>query len=248
MTLIGQLALSLLPGGLAGLGGFMMYRTRQGRERASAIEEDGETTVDALQPGGGVVGVEGVARATGDDRVTAAMIGRDGVAVRTVVEERVADAVGESRRSDWQTVYADGDYVPFVVDDGTGTVAVEPPDGSVSSFTVDSRQFVAEPGEEPPKQVRDWLATTDGIDAATDQYRNYEQAVIEDGETVYARGEPVAVDGAVSLAGDDRPDEFAVSDLGREGLADEESYGRAGYVVGAVLLCVGLAGLALLWL
>lgn len=248
MSVTGKLALSVLPA-LFVLGGVgMAYKTHQGRERADTVAGAERHDAASLEPGDGLVAVEGTARATGDDLVPATMAGTEGVVVRTVVEQRAAGAVGDKRKTDWDTIYADGNYVPFAVADDTGEAAVEPPDGDVSNVTVDTELYESEPGEEPPEPVRRWLAETDGIDAAVDQYRGYRQGVIEDGESVYGVGEPVAGDGGVVLTGGDRSEEFVVSDLSAEELAEETGYGLAGYVVGGLLLVVGLAPLALIWL
>lgn len=52
--------------------------------------------------------------------------------------------------------------------------------------------YEAEDGEEPPEPVRRWLKETD-VDAEEeiDPHRGYKQGIIEDGETVYAKGESV---------------------------------------------------------
>lgn len=248
MSIVGLVALSAFPAILALFGGWMAVRTYRGRQRAADVEARETTDVAELQTGSGVDEVTGTARAADDELLPASMAETEGVAVRTVVEERSAGQVGERRNTDWDTVYADGDYVPFVVDDGTGEVPVRPPEDDVSSITVETVAYESEPGAEPSDPVQRWLAETDGIEAAVDEYRGYRQGVVEDGEAVYAAGEPVADGGGVVLTGDERPDEFVVSDRSKEEVAEDSSYGLSGYVIGGALLLVGLGALALLWL
>jgi hypothetical protein len=248
MSLLGKLALSVLPAAIAALGGAMVYKTHEGREEAATIEGTEQREVADLQPGDGLVAVSGTARAGDDDLLSAAMLGTEGVVVRTVVEQRAGDEIGENRKTAWDTIYDAGDYVPFAVDDGTGQVAVEPPGGNVGAFTVDSTLYESEPGEEPPEPVRRWLDATDGVDAAVDQYRGYRQAAIEPGETVHVVGEPVDNGGETVLTGQQRPEEFVASDLSKSELANESTYGAGAYALGGLLVLVGAVPLALLWL
>jgi len=248
MAVVGRLVFSAIPVLLVLWGGVMIYRTYEGRRRAADIDEGSDTAVADARPGSGVIEVTGTARATVDDLVPATMLDTEGVVVRTVVEERAADAVGDARGTDWDTIYADGDFVPFEIDDGTGQIAVEPPEGDVSRFTVDTELYESEPGEEPPEPVQRWLDETDSLDAAVDQYRGYRQGAIEAGESVYAMGEPVTMDGnRTVLTGGDSPDEFVVSDLSKDELSDSAGYGTSSYVIGGLLLVLGTVPLAYLW-
>ncbi|WP_323675466.1 GIDE domain-containing protein [Halorubellus sp. PRR65] len=248
MALAGKIALSVFPALLAAGGAYMLYATRAGRARADAIDGTPERPVGELTAGEGYVALSGRARASTDERVPATIAGTDGVAVQTIVEEYVGTSPGDARRSDWQALYGDADAVPFAVADDTGTIPVESPDGDAEGVTVDPTVVEVEPGEDPPANVARWIAETDGVERDPDTRRAYKQGVIEDGESVSALGEPVERDGGLVLTGDDRPDEFVVSDLSEDELSDEAGYGLAGYVVGAILLAVGVVPLAVLWL
>lgn len=247
MSVVGRLALSLLPAVIAVVGAGMVYRTYAGREEAATIRGAAERSIGDLTPGDGLVAVSGTVRA-GGDLLSAPMVDTEGVAVRTVVEERSADEVGSARGTDWDTIYDAGDYVPFAIDDGTGEIAVEPPGGNVGAFLMDTASFESEPGEEPPEPVKRWLAATDGIEAAVDEYRGYRQAVVEDGETVHGVGEPIDGESGLALSGDQRPDDYVVSNLPREEVAEHASSGVAAYALGAVLFLLGSGAVAYLWL
>lgn len=247
MSVVGKLALSVFPALIAVFGAGMVYKTYAGREEAATIRGAVERSIGDLTPGDGLVAVSGTVRA-GADLLPAPMVDTEGVAVRTVVEERAADEIGSSRGTDWDTIYDAGDYVPFAIDDGTGEIAVEPPGGNVGEFLMDTASYESEPGEDPPEPVQRWLAATDGIEAAADQYRGYRQAVIEDGETVHGVGEPVSGESGLALTGDERPDDYVVSNLPRDEVADEASYGVGAYVLGTILFLLGSGAVTYLWL
>lgn len=245
MSLTGQLALSVFPALLASVGGYMAVKTHEGRTRGAETERAETTAVGDLAADSGVVSIRGTARVTGDP-APATMLDTSGAAVITRVEERSARSVGDRAGTDWDTIYAADDRTAFAVEDDTGSVPVDPPaDGG---FKLDPEVFEVEPGETPPAHVQQWLDETDDVDAAPDEHRAYKQAVVEDGEGVFATGE--VLDGAdgLTFGAEDHPDEFTVTDMSQAELAAEESYGLVGYVVGAFLLVVGLAPLAFIWL
>lgn len=248
MTVAGQLFLSLFPALFVLGGGYVLKATYDGRQRVAGIEETEATPVGELQPDGGLTVVEGTARATSDERVDAAMLDREGVYVYTQIEERSAREIGEKTGPAWETIYTESDAVPFAIDDGTGEIRVELPDQGTT--TIDPEVFEAENGEEPPAAARRWLEGTDvAVAEEVDPHRAYKQGVIEDGETVYAKGEPaVDGDGQLVFTGDARPGEFRLTDLSRDELAAAEETSRTGYAIGAVLLALGLLPLAFIWL
>lgn len=246
MAVEGQLFLSFFAVPFALAGGYLLKATYDSRQRAGDIEGTAPTAVGELEPGDGPTTIEGTARATGDDRVTAAMLDREGLCVYTQIEERSAREIGESTGPSWETVYRDRDSVPFAIDDGTDEVPVEIPDQGATRLELEV--YEAGHGEEPPEPVRRLLRGTD-VDPReeVDPHKGYKQGLIEDGETVYATGEPVSDGGDIVLTGENRPGEFLLTDLPREELADQETAGVGSYVLGAVLLAVGLVGLAFIW-
>lgn len=247
MTVVGNLFLSLFPTPFALGGAYMLKRTYERNQHAAEVESTDPTAVGDLQPGDGPTVVEGTARAVGDERVEAPMLDSEGVYVYTQIEERSAREVGEQTGPAWETLYTESDAVPFVIDDGTGEIPVEKPERGVTKL--DPEVFEAESGEEPPEPARRWLDGTDvDIEEEVDPHKAYKQGLIEDGETVYARGEPVSDGGDIVLTGDDHPDDFLLTDLAREELSEEESAGSLGYIVGLVLLAMGLVPLAFIWL
>lgn len=249
MVETGLLVLSVFPTLLA-LGGLgMVYRTYQGRQQAAAIDDLDPSPVADIEAGAGVTAISGAVRPAADDPdlVSATMLDTDGVYVSDEVQERHAAPADENRPgSDWETVTASTQAIPFVVDDGSGSVPVRIPEaGSVS---VAAETIEVEPGSEPPPGVMDWLAETDGIEAAPKEYRAYKQGVIEAGEEVYAVGEAVTDGGGLVFTGKTHPEEFVVTDRSQSALSEDSGYGLGGYAFGAVLFVVGAAPLAYLWL
>lgn len=249
MVETGLIVLSVFPAILAVGGLGMAYRTYQGRQRAATIDELDPSPVGDLEPGTGVTAVSGAARPAADDPdlVSATMLDAKGVYVSDQVQERHAAPADENRPgSDWETVGASTQAIPFVVDDGSGSVPVSIPDAGNVSVAVETVEV--ESGAEPPPEVTAWLAETDGIEAAPGEHRAYKQGVIEAGEEVYAVGEPVADGGEMVFTGESHPDEFVVTDRSQSALSQDTGYGLAGYAFGAVLFLVGAVPLAYLWL
>jgi hypothetical protein len=245
MAIVGKLFLSFFVVPFALGGGYLLKGTYDRRREASGLEASETTAVGELQPESGCTVIEGTARATGEKRVEAAMIDREGVYVYTQIEERSAREVGENTGPSWETVYTDSESVPFVIDDGTGEIPVEIPEQGAT--TLDPETYDADHGEEPPEPVRRWLQTIDSSPGnEVDPHRAYKQGVIEDGETVYAKGEPVG-NGELVFTGDTQPEEFLLTDMSLDELAEQENVSIAASILGAVLLTIGLVGLAIIW-
>lgn len=253
MSLTTRLAFSILPVALALVGIGIVFLTYRSRRRAETIEAADRTAVEDLQPGSGLAAVVGEARPLEDRLLTAHLLGSEGVARVTTIQrrrDRSYDHEGHtSTTSRWVDLYSDSKYVPFAVDDGTGEVAIDVP--TAGRIALETEDYVVEPDEDPPGPVRELIDRIDGLEPAPDETRRYAQGVVEVGDRVSVLGEPVVDDDGRSetiLAGDRRADEFVVSDVSTETLADAEAYGRAGYVVGAVFFLAGVVPLGVIWL
>lgn len=125
-------AISVVPM-LVGLG--MIYRSYTSRKLADTMAEKDPTPIGTLQPGDGLVELEGRARAD-DERSAAPMLDTEGVAVTTNVERRdIRDAPGDQpgQRTVWNTVHSDRTVHDFSVEDDTGSVPVDiPSDGELN--------------------------------------------------------------------------------------------------------------------
>lgn len=245
MAIGGKLFLSFFVVPFALGGGYLLKTAYDSRQQASELETTESTAVGELESGDGPTVIEGTARSKGEKRVEAAMLDREGVYVFTEIEERSARKVGENPDPTWETIYTNSNSVPFVIDDGTDEIPVEIPEQGATKL--DPEVFEADQGEEPPAPVQRWLQGTDSEpEEEVDTHRGYKQGIIEDGETVYARGEPVA-NGELVFTGNKHPEEFLLTDLSLNELAEQTEAGIGSYLLGTVLLTVGLVGLALIW-
>ncbi|MFT4891146.1 MAG: hypothetical protein ACI9YT_002068 [Halobacteriales archaeon] len=253
MSLTTRLAFSILPVVLALVGIGMAISTYRSRRRAETIEATDRTAVEDLQPGSGLAAVVGEARPLEDRLLTAHLLGTEGVARVTTIQRRRGRAHDHenhtSTTSRWVVLYSDSKYVPFAVDDGTGEVAIHVP--NPGRIALETEDYVVGPDEDPPGSVRELIDRIDGLEPAPGETRRYAQGVVEVGDRVSVLGEPVVDDDGRSesiLAGDRRADEFVVSDVSKGTLADAESHGRAGYVLGALFFLAGAVPLGAIWL
>lgn len=174
------------------------------------------TPTDAHAVGSGTVEVEGEA-AVGERTVEAPFTGEDCLAYEFEVEEYHHDDDG----SNWHTEVRGAETVPFRIEDGTGTVGVEPTESSLSV----ERDYRVDVGrsEEPPERVRAFLAGRSDLDHDTGSFdlgpvsigtgdrRRFTERRLDPETTAYVAGraEPTtAVDGATPTV--TAPDEGGV--------------------------------------
>lgn len=238
MVEVTQLMFPLL--GLVLLGGGVAL-VRQGREYGRQSERVAETPVsdvDSLRRG--TVAVEGTARVDEDaGTVTTALTGEAALVSRSKVTAKQDNDTGDDDGTrSHATIHEERRSVPFLVEDATGTVRVDPPedgtvrlDGNVeteySRGVPDASDLAAD-----PEAAADGGISVGDSHQWRDYRRRYEQAAVVPGEDVYVLGE--AVDradwdgGDFEITGGDDPDGFVVSDLSREAV-------RSGGKVGAYL-------------
>lgn len=233
---------------LVGLG--MIYRGYTSRKLADTMAEIDPTPIGNLQPGDGLVEIEGRARAEAE-RSAAPMLDTEGVAVTTSVERRdIRDAPGDQpgQRTVWNTVHSDRTVHDFSVEDDTGRVPVDiPSDGELN---IAIQTTTVGKNDTPPAHVQSLIDATEGLDADPLNVRRYSQGVIEDGESVYGLGEPTTgADGQLVFTGDGRASEFILSDLSEEQLAEQKAGGGlGGYLLGGLFFVVGAGVMLLVWL
>lgn len=243
---------------LLGIGVQLVRKGRFYSRQAERVAGTQVTDVGSLEPG--TVAVEGTAGVDGDEgTVTTALTGEEALLSRSEVVAKEGHA-GDDGTTGRQQLHEEARSVPFLVDDGTGSVRVDPP--GEADVRLDGNTRTAMAGEPVP----DVADLADDPDAAasgrvsvgdsprwTDYRREYEQAAIVPGEDVYVLGQ--AVDRAdwdgpdVEIAGGEHPERFVVSDEGREAV---QSGGKIGAylayllgggagLLGALLLFGGLA-------
>jgi len=158
---------------------------------------------------------------------------------------------------DWETIDSGTRYDEFQVDDGTGTMRVEP-DGS-TEFKFDdahSRQLKVDSNDEEPPEIIEFMEQSDDVavpdrDGITGSLfsakRRYTEKWIPVEEELYLLGgaEPVEPDETTSsglvLREDDTTEEFIVSQKSEEELVSEAKWKAPAKMAGGVVVsAVGL--------
>jgi len=102
----------------------------------------------------------------------------------------------------WRTIEEDTLHVPFYVDDGTGSVLVEPHDEAIFDLDPgDWTETYVDSSDRGPEPIREFVRETDGLEfppnaSGTDNDRKYRQNLVRDGESVYVFGDVRPSDGA----------------------------------------------------
>lgn len=225
----------------AGIGLFLLGAGVREAIRATRLRNTAPTPVSGLSETSGRVVVTGVARAA-DRTVRAPFTGRDCLAytwhVDAVTTERGADGVHFRR----EVVDRGREAVPFLVDDGTGSVLVDPAGADLrlaEAWVEDYRPDPADRGD---------LVFDAGAFPGWEQYDpDYYEARLDEGESVSVHG-IVAADGDELRAG-----RVGLRIAGRGTLVsdlDDRTMARRSLraaVVSLVLGVVVLAALAFLW-
>lgn len=242
MVALGELAIvALFP--LIGLvavavGVGALYHAVKVYRRTKRMSDTETTAVRDVEPG--VVELKGTARPAEDEgTVSGPISGKDAVASSVTVERYSSGG----KHSSWKTIHEQETVRPFVLDDGTGEVRVDPPDAA--KVSLDEYRWVIDGDETEPDEVRRFVESADGVDAAekagdsllgSGERRRYEEGVIEPGEDVYVFGQAVESDAgwgseAYEVTGGSEVGTFVLSDKSEEELT-------SGGVVGAVVLAL----------
>ena len=251
---VGFMIFSLIPllGGL-----FVANLGRKTKNRSKRIKETETTEISELQPG--TVEVKGKARPTEEDSTFLSPINRDEVLATKVMVERYESHGSETGGGGWKTIHEEKQAVPFIVDDGTGEVRVEPPSSSEQQMLAELNREKVPGGQEPPETIREFVERESEIDETSNtsvgplslgERRRYSEGSIQPGEEVYVLGrareedagwgESSYVIGEPTASGD-----FIMSDKPEEQLIKEGKWGGLLlYVVGGISAFVG--GLLLL--
>lgn len=222
---------------------------RNMRGRGNVIEETETTEARNLRPG--KAEVKGTARRTEGGSTTESPISRkEALATKVKVEEYQSNSNGGGS---WNTVYERNDSVPFVVEDGTGEVRVDPTNSETHLNLELWRERVGG-GEEPPDSVRRFLEREEEVDAAGNyslgsldfgQRRRYSEGAVEPGDDVYVLGRASEEDAGWGEREHviDEPTEsgeFVVSDKSEERLVKEGKWqGLLLLVFGGIFALMG---------
>ena len=138
------------------------------------------TDVRSIRPEMDVVELTGTARPAGS-ALTAPLSRGDALAYDYDVRVESGD--------DSHRVEGDAENVPFVLDDGTGEVLVNP---NGARWSLEEQQWKIDDGEEPPASLREYLDENDGDGAASSvlykRDRYFREERLEPGEDVYVYG------------------------------------------------------------
>lgn len=232
--------------------GVKSYRTNK------RMAETETTPVREIEPG--VVELKGTARAIEDEEALSAPIsGNEALATTATVQKYSSGG----KHSSWNTIYDQETVRPFLVDDGTGEVRVEPPEDA--SLRLRESTTTVDGDEQPPDNVRRFVEAFDGVDPATKdedrllasgERRRYREGSIEPGDDVYVFGEAVESEAgwgadAYEVTGGADVGRFVLSDMAEEELTSSGKLGAVllsavGLLVllfGVPFLLVGLLGL-----
>lgn len=198
-----------------------------------------EVPIGSLGTTTGAVTVAGTVRPAGES-TTAPMSEEATIAYRSNVREYRPQS-GEESGSAMRGTYLDGGMEPFLLDDETGTVYVDPENAEMSMASGD----VVELGrnEEPPAWIRDFAEREPDVDPVHKYRREFIERRIEPGDTVYVAGqvsrvgETADTDAVATLTdGPDTPRFF---------VSDDPDYGIGGKLLGEALVAFLIAGLVI---
>lgn len=247
-SVIGPILTTLFGLAMVGVGLKLGKQGYDQRRRADRIAEIDTTDVRDLQPG--LVEVHGTVRPVDDGGTHRAPIS-DADAVASEVE------VTRKAGRNWRRIHENRRSDPFVVDDGTGEVRVEPTADAWLGLA--EREIEVEPREEAPRDVERFaeesgLVEEEGrsmVDSGTRlnaRYR-FREGVLEPGEETYVLGTAVEEaeewgDRRFVLTGEDA--ELVVSDKPEGALVeDERKQGLLRLGFGAFVALFGLAAIVL---
>lgn len=166
--------------------------------------------VEAGMSGIALTGTAGPAVGT----TSAPLTGEETLVARSKVEVR---ARREEERGGWGPVGDKAAYEPFVVDDGTGEILVDP-NGAMWSFEDES--WTVDGGEQPPSPIREFLEESDEArdllaDVVHERDRRFQERRLDPGEEVYVYGS--AKSGPAEGAPEHAVDPYIGSDRAEEG-------------------------------
>lgn len=237
---VALIGFSLVPilGGL-----FVAYLGKKTKNREKIIKETESIKIAELRPG--TVEVKGTARVPEDGSAFLSPINRDEALAAKVVVQRYEVRAGDvSERM--KTIYSEREAVPFVVENDTGSVRVEPPSTSERKMLLEMEAENVSGAQETPERIRKFVERRRDISPNPGKRREYSEGVLEPGEEVYVLGTAREQDGGWGEDGyviDEPADsgEFVISDKPEEQLVKENRWqGALLYAVGGIAVFMGV--------
>lgn len=237
--------LVLLAGGVG-----LVRKGRFYRRQSERVAETAVTDVGSLQPG--TVAVEGIARVDEEaGTVTTALTEEEALVSQSTVTAKESRVTRDTQTTSTETIHEEEQMVPFLVEDETGTVPVDPP--AEADLRIDENakternRGVPEKSDlaDDPDAAGDGTIPVGDTSRYRDRDRRYSQRAIRPGEEVYVLGEATDRadwDGAsVEIGGGEHPERFIVSDEGHEAVERGGTIGvYIAYAIGGFLGFIGL--------
>lgn len=256
-SIVGSVAISGIGLVFVLVGLYTMNKGRAGWAQSTRLTDTETTKIRELHPG--TVEIKGTAHLAEDATLVESPITKQD-AVASYVEMEQWESSGQGG-GNWETKHEAQTAVPITVDDGSGEVRVElPADGEL---LLEETETMVEAGDEPPEQIKRYIADEAAIDEATrreygplktGERRRYSEGVIEPGEDVYVLGtarEAADADWGEYAFVIDTPTEsgdFILSNKSEQELVREgKRGGLVSLVLGSILVIAGIAATVFPW-
>jgi hypothetical protein len=225
--------LLLIGGVVLVFGSVYLARTASEIRTVYHIIQNDPVPIRELPTRSGSVEIEGTARVAEDHEPIESIFTETPC---LAFEYEIEEYRSSGKHSSWDTLEEGMTYVPFLIEDGTGTVEVRP---EGAAFRFEDHSIRVDGGEKPPERIERYLQRTDAADPQNKSlnlgitelsYGNdqrFTERRLEPGEDAYVYGTVGRAQGGewgsdlVSAAvedGDSIP-EFVVSDTSEEGTA-----------------------------
>lgn len=126
----------------------------------------------------------------------------DGYAKTPFIDEECLYSVWKVREykaesgitKDWTTIKHDYDFNPFIVEDETGQIIVEPTKDATWSIESESECIEVDSNTEPNDVIKEYCRGVDGLDAVSENKRRYiQKRFLKSGDEVYVLGEATPI-------------------------------------------------------
>ena len=224
------------------IGGLFVYNGWALRKRGKYVADARTVTADALEPG--LAKLTGTARPVDGGATVDAPVESPDPVVATVGVERYKDGLLTVFEG-WETLYETSERVPFVLEDDTGRVRVDPPaDGTVD---IETETDYVSASETTPPAVASYLkrVASDRTDLQSDsEARRYATGAVEPGDEVVVVGEigqaDAGWDDQFAVGAPPQAEDFLVSDKSLDKLTSgRKTGGIIYYAIGGFFLFIG---------
>jgi len=258
--------LGLVTAGIALAGGWWLVKTGFERRKQRQLMEDTPTEkTQSLSVGPSEI--KGTAVTADREPIPAPFSNDDAVLAKYEIKE-YRESNDDDQGGSWQTSEEDVVHTPFYLDDGTGSVLVEPHDEATYDLEPeDWTEIYVDSAAKGPQPVRDFVQSVGDVGfpsnrPGTENDRKYRQNLIRDGEDVYVFGTVHPRENATAGATDEErlvvrkvEDEdplaepmFLLSDDEEKDLVNRREWALwrlpvgIGFLVGGVAMLVGVLG------